>query len=354
MTADMDLHAVIAPSETPRAPSANAWPRIAVVIPSYRVKPHILEVLGRIGPEVSRIYVVDDRCPESSGDHVEANCRDPRVRVLRHEVNQGVGGATMSGMRQAVADGAEVILKIDGDGQMDPALIPRFVRPILEGRADYAKGNRFHHIEDVRAMPRVRLFGNAVLSFMAKISTGNWGIFDPTNGYLAIHGRVAALLPWDKIERRYFFESDLLYHLYNLRAVVIDVPMRAVYGEERSGLKPAAMLLPFLAKHARNFAKRIFYNYYLRDFSIASAELVVGLLALCFGVFFGGSRWLASVESGVVASAGTVMTAALPVIVGVQFLMGFLNYDIQNAPRTPIHPLLDGGEIFHNGASGAK
>lgn len=322
--------------------AVGAAPLIAVAIPSFRVRPHILDVLARIGPEVGRIYVVDDCCPEKSGDHVEQNCLDPRVRVLRHAVNQGVGGATITGFRQAVADGADVILKVDGDGQMDPALIPRFVKPILEGRADYAKGNRFHRVEDVRAMPRVRLFGNAALSFMAKISTGNWGVFDPTNGYVAIHGRVAALLPWDKIERRYFFESDLLYHLYNLRAVVLDVPMRAVYGEERSSLRPAAMLLPFLAKHARNFVKRIFYNYYLRDFSIASAELVVGLLALGFGVVFGLARWLASVDTGVVASAGTVMTAALPIIVGVQFLMGFLSYDIQNAPRTPIHPLLDG------------
>jgi glycosyltransferase involved in cell wall biosynthesis len=264
------------------------------------------------------------------------------VAVLRHEVNQGVGGATVTGMRQALAEGAEVIVKLDGDGQMDPALIPRFVQPIVDGRADYAKGNRFHQLEDVRAMPRLRLLGNAAFSFLAKFSTGNWTIFDPTNGYLAIDARVAALLPFDKIERRWFFESDMLYHLYNLRAMVLDVPMQAVYGGEQSGLRPFVVLGPFLVKHLRNFAKRLFYNYYLRDFSIASVELLLGLLALGFGVIFGLAHWIESVETGVVASAGTVMTAALPIIIGVQFLMGFLSYDIQNAPKTPLHPLLDG------------
>jgi glycosyltransferase involved in cell wall biosynthesis len=324
------------------APQTGRRPAVAVVIPSHRVRARILEVLARIGPEVSRIYVVDDACPEDSGGHVERNCRDRRVAVLRHEANQGVGGATLTGVRQALADGADVIVKLDGDGQMDPGLIPRFVQPILDGRADYAKGNRFHQLEDVRAMPKLRLLGNAAFSFLAKISSGNWAIFDPTNGYLAIDARVAALLPFAKIERRWFFESDLLYHLYNLRAVVLDVPMQAIYGGEQSGLKPFAVLGPFLFKHLRNFAKRIFYNYYLRDFSIASIELVLGLLALGFGVVFGVTHWIESVETGIVASAGTVMAAALPIIVGVQFLMGFLNYDIQNAPRTPLHPLLDG------------
>lgn len=327
--------------EAGQAAASPHEPAIAVVIPSYRVTAHILSVLARIGPEVSRIYVVDDACPEGSGDHVERNCRDARVRVLRHAANQGVGGATLTGLRQALADGADVIVKIDGDGQMDPGLIPRFVQPILAGQTDYAKGNRFHQLEDLRAMPRLRLFGNAAFSFLAKFSTGNWTIFDPTNGYLAIHARVAALLPFDKIERRWFFETDLLYHLYNLRAVALDVPMEAVYAGERSSLRPFAVLGPFLFKHLRNFGKRIFYNYYLRDFSLASVELLLGLPALIFGVIFGVDRWIDSVETGVVASAGTVMTAALPIIVGLQFLMGFLNYDIQNTPKTPLHPLLD-------------
>ena len=154
--------------------------KIAVVIPCYRVRDRILGVLQKIGPEIDVIYVIDDCCPEQAGQHVAENCHDPRVRVIRHQQNLGVGGATMTGYRAAVQDGMDVVVKIDGDGQMDPALVPSFVAPILDGRADYTKGNRFYDPEDLKGMPVVRLVGNAVLSFMSKASSGYWNVFDPT------------------------------------------------------------------------------------------------------------------------------------------------------------------------------
>ncbi|GBQ28147.1 glycosyltransferase [Acetobacter estunensis NRIC 0472] len=172
---------------------------VGVVIPSYKVTAHILDVISRIGPEVQKIYVVDDCCPDRSGDLVERSCTDARVTVVRHEHNQGVGGAVMTGYRAAIRDDVDVIVKIDGDGQMDPALVPEFVAPILTGHADYTKGNRFFNLEGLSSMPGMRLFGNAVLSFMTKISSGYWSLFDPTNGYTAIHRDVAALLPMERI-----------------------------------------------------------------------------------------------------------------------------------------------------------
>ncbi|HWJ93415.1 MAG TPA: glycosyltransferase family 2 protein, partial [Telluria sp.] len=229
---------------------------IAVVIPSYKVTRHILDVIAGIGPEVSRIYVVDDKCPDKSGDFVRAHCQDPRVTVLEHEVNQGVGGAVMTGYRAAIADGARVIVKVDGDGQMDASLIPAFVAPILAGEADYAKGNRFFNLERITAMPPVRLFGNAVLSLLTKLSSGYWDLFDPTNGYTAIHADAARYLPFDKISRRYFFETDMLFRLNTLGAVVVDVPMDAVYGDEVSNLKVSRIVTEFATKHVRNFLKR--------------------------------------------------------------------------------------------------
>src|SRR3954451_13199625 len=189
-------------------------PRIAVVIPCFRVKRYILDVIARIGPEVDAIYVIDDKCPESSGAFVTEQVADARVTVLFHAENQGVGGATLTGMRRAAEQGATVIVKIDGDGQMDPALIDRFVRPILRGEADYTKGNRFNDLDRIRSMPMARLIGNAVLSFVTKVSSGYWDIFDPSNGYVAIHARVLEHLPLEKVSRRYFFEADLLYWLY--------------------------------------------------------------------------------------------------------------------------------------------
>lgn len=319
------------------ATGAAAVPTIAVVIPSYRVTRHILGVIAGIGPEVARIYVVDDKCPDASGAYVREHCRDPRVTVLEHAVNQGVGGAVMSGYRAAIDDGAHVIVKIDGDGQMDAALIPTFVAPILAGEADYTKGNRFFNLERLGAMPPVRLFGNAMLSFMTKLSSGYWDLFDPTNGYTAIHADAARYLPFDKISRRYFFESDMLFRLNTLGAVAVDVPMDAVYGDEVSNLKVSQVITEFATKNVRNFFKRLFYNYYLRNLSVASLELPAGILLTLFGTVYGIASWIASAQSDVATPAGTVMLAALPVITGVQLILAFLNYDIASVPRRPLH-----------------
>lgn len=310
-------------------------PKVAVIIPSFKVTGHVLGVIEKIGPEVSRIYVVDDCCPEQSGNYVEQNCRDPRVAVVRNAVNQGVGGAVMAGYQAALDDGMEILVKIDGDGQMDPGLIPDFIAPIVAGQADYTKGNRFFDLEEIRAMPKVRLFGNAILSFMTKVSSGYWDLFDPTNGYTALHHEVARHLPFHKISRRYFFETDMLFRLNILRAVVVDIPMDAHYADEVSNLKISKIVGEFAVKHARNFCKRVFYNYYLRDMSLASLELPVGLLLVVLGGIYGVANWSESMESGVTTPAGTVMLAAAPIILGVQFILAFVGYDIASVPNRP-------------------
>jgi dolichol-phosphate mannosyltransferase len=314
--------------------------RIAVVVPCYRVGARVLPVLARIGPEVGWIFVVDDACPLDTGGEVERNCTDPRVRVLRHATNEGVGGALVTGYRAALGTPAEVVVKLDGDGQMDPALVPILCAPILAGRADYAKGNRFHRIADVYDMPAVRLVGNAVLSFLTKLSSGYWQLFDPTNGYTAIHRAVLAELPLERVARRFFFESDVLYLLNQQRAVVCDVPMRAVYGDQASSLRPGRVALPFLFGNLRNFARRIVYGYFVRGFSLASIELLLGLPLVAWGLGFGGLEWWRSVHSGTPATAGTVMLAALPLILGVQFLLSWVNHDVTAEPRVPMHPAL--------------
>jgi glycosyltransferase involved in cell wall biosynthesis len=319
---------------------AVAAASLAVVIPAYRVRNKILPLLAKIGPEVSHIFVVDDACPEQSGAHVAAECHDSRVIVLVHERNQGVGGAVMTGYQHAVAAGADVLVKLDGDGQMDPALIPQLVAPILDGRADYTKGNRFYNVEDVRAMPIVRLLGNAALSFMTKLSSGYWNVFDPTNGFTAISRPVASHLPLNKIARRYFFESDMLFRLGTLQALIVDVPMTAAYADETSSLVIRRILLPFLWGNLTNFFKRVFYSYFLRGFSIASVELVAGTLLLLFGAIFGLWQWTISLASGRPAATGIIMIAALPVILGVQLLLSFLAFDIATSPSRPITALL--------------
>lgn len=310
--------------------------KIAVVIPCYKVTAHILDVLNSIGAECNFIYVVDDKCPENSGQFVVDNCRDERVKVLYHTENQGVGGAVMTGYQAAIADGVDVIVKIDGDGQMDPALLIDFVAPILAGEADYTKGNRFYNLEEISSMPKVRIFGNAALSLMTKFSSGYWDLFDPTNGYTAIHVDAAKLLPFGKISKRYFFETDILFRLNTLRAVVVDIPMSAKYGDEVSGLKISKIVGEFLLKHLRNFIKRVFYNYYLRDLTVSSIELPLGIFLLAFGVLYGLYHWQLSAIKDVSAPTGTVMLSALTILVGVQFILAFISYDIANVPRRPL------------------
>ncbi|GAB3341161.1 glycosyltransferase family 2 protein [Marilutibacter aestuarii] len=317
-------------------------PHIAVVVPCYRVGDALLPLLERIGPEVGSIHVVDDACPHGSGAKVRAATRDPRVRVYAHDRNLGVGAAVLTGYRAALDAGADIVVKLDGDGQMDPALVPALTRPIRDGRADYCKGNRFHRLGDLRGMPPVRLLGNACLSFMTKASSGYWQLFDPTNGFTAIHALVLAQLDTDRLARRYFFESDLLHHLNALRAVVVEMPMPARYGEEVSSLRPMRMVWPFLGGNLRNFLRRIGHSYFLRGFSIASVELLLAVPLLGFGLAFGAWQWLASIHDGELASAGTVMLAALPLILGAQLLLSWLNFDVAAEPRQPIHPMLPG------------
>lgn len=317
--------------------------RIAVVVPSYRVRERIGGVLSAIGPEVERIYVVDDACPEKTGDHVEASVRDPRVKVVRNASNLGVGGATKAGMLAALADGADVIVKVDGDGQMDPSLIPALVRPIAEERADYTKGNRFFELEDVAAMPKVRLFGNALLSLVNKAASGYWDLMDPTNGFVAIHARVAERLPLGKIADDYFFESDMLFRLGTLRAVALDMPMVARYDGAPSSLRIGNVALRFPGRYLGRFFKRVFYNYFLRDFNAGTVQIVLAVLLLLGGAAFGLWRWYLSVATGVPATSGTVMLAALPVLLGGHLLISAINFDIANVPRRPLHPLLGSG-----------
>lgn len=310
---------------------------LAVVIPCYKVTRHIMAVIDSMPEVVERIYTVDDCCPDKSGDFILAHNKDPRVKVLFNETNKGVGGAVMAGYKAAIADDMRIAVKVDGDGQMDPALIPEFIEPILNGEADYTKGNRFYNLEEIHQMPKVRLFGNAALSLLNKLSSGYWDVFDPTNGYTAIHVDVLKKMPFQKISERYFFESDMLFRLNTLRAKVVDIPMDANYGDEESQLKIGKIIGDFTKKNIKNTFKRIFYNYFLRDMSVASIELVLGFLLLFFGLFYGVFQWVDSAKEGVATPTGTVMLAVLPIVIGVQLLLSFLSYDIENVPRRRIH-----------------
>lgn len=309
--------------------------RIAAVLPSYRAKRHILQVLSEIGPEVDIIFVVDDACPEGTGKLVQDCCVDPRVKTIFHSENQGVGGAVITGYRAAMEFGADVIVKIDADGQMDPALVPTLARPLVTGSADYAKGDRFDSLEHLVGMPRLRLVGNAFLSIMSKFSSGYWSITDPTNGFTAIHRTALLALNLEKVKRTYFFESDMLYRLYIANCVVVDIPMRASYGDEVSNLKISKVLFEFPFRYAANFLKRIFYRYYLREWNVGSFELPFGFALLGVGIWIGLTSYSQALTTGLSVTAGQVTGTSLALILGSQMLLSFLTLDVQNEPRSP-------------------
>jgi glycosyltransferase involved in cell wall biosynthesis len=315
--------------------------KIFVVIPVYKVSLFIIELISSIGPEVAAILVVDDACPEGSGKLVEKKLgHDRRIKIIFHDRNQGVGAAMISGYQYALEQGADIVVKLDGDGQMNPCLIEDLVAPIISGRADYVKGNRFFMIESLRGMPLLRVVGNSGISFLSKFAHGYWNVMDPTNGFIAIHAAVLQKIPLEKLDRGYFFENDMLFHLATLRAVVCDFPMVSKYGEEKSSLNVLQTLIDFPPKFFVRVIKRFGYNYFLRDFNACSIELVVGLIMVCFGFGFGSFMWIKNYSLGIVSSAGTVMLAGLPVLVGLNLLIAALSYDIANVPTVVLHKLL--------------
>jgi len=302
---------------------------IAVVIPSYRVKPFLKDVVLGLPDYINSIIVVDDKCPDESYKVAEGL---DKVELVRHEVNQGVGGALVSGYKKALELEADIVVKVDGDGQMDPKYLHPLLEPLIENIADYTKGNRFRDTEALKSMPSVRLFGNSVLSFLVKTASGYWSIMDPTNGYTAIYRSALERLPLDSLDKRYFFESDMLINLNIVDAVVKDVSMPAQYGDEESSLSVKKILVDFPPKIVKGFMKRIKLKYYMHNFSAGSLYLSIGLPLLLFGIITSLFRLFS--ES--MAQANTDLMVVLPLILGLQFLLQFFNLDIRAEPHKDI------------------
>lgn len=308
---------------------------VAVVIPSYNVEKYIETVVSHLPALVDFIVVVDDCSTDSTAAKV-GQIKDKRIHLIKHEKNRGVGGAMLSGYDLAYQLGAQVMVKLDGDNQMDPAYLEALIDPILEFKADYAKGNRFLHVQELQRMPLIRRIGNLGLSFLTKLSSGYWNIFDPTNGYTAIHRDVYELLDRDAIDKDYFFETSMLIQLNKIKALVLDIPIPAKYDDQLSNLSPTATLFKFPGKLLKGLFNRIGYQYFLYDFTAASVYLAMGIPALIFGVIWGIVKWIHSIKTGIVASSGTVLIAVLPIIVGIQFITQAISLDINNVPMTSI------------------
>ena len=313
--------------------------KIAVIIPAFRAENTIQKVLSGIPDWVDAIYVVNDASPDETANRARST-EAPRVRLISHEVNHGVGGATVTGYRAALYEGMDICVKMDADDQMDPAYLSALIDPLVAGQADYAKGNRFHDAAALRRMPLARKVGNAALSFLVKAASGQWHTFDPTNGYTAIHRASLIALELGQLHPRYFFESSMLIRLREIDAVVQDVPMPARYGEEKSNLNVGCVLTEFSWLLLRHGFRRVLWQYFVLDFNAVSLFLLCGVPLISFGMLFGLYHWLNNFLLQVLTSTGTVMLAVLPLILGFQLLVQALVLDIQNRPEQPLQAQL--------------
>jgi glycosyltransferase involved in cell wall biosynthesis len=306
--------------------------RIAVVLPAFNVAPHIVDVIKGIPDFVDSIIVVDDAGTDGTA-HLVRSTHEPRLTLVEHAVNQGVGGAIATGFKAAMDGGAEVVVKMDGDGQMDPRFLPALLDPIVADGYAYAKGNRFLWEDGLSDMPKVRLAGSFGLTFLTKLASGYWHVFDPVNGYIAIDAATLRKLPLGRIARRYFFESDMLIHLNVFRARVKDVPIPARYQDERSSMRVSRVLITFPLYLLKGFWYRIYERHVLREFSPVAVFWILGSLLLAWGAAFGAFTWIQSVRSGHVATTGTVMLSILPFILGFQLVLQAILIEIQESPR---------------------
>ena len=316
--------------------------KIAVIIPCYRAGDLVVDVVRNALEVADYVVAVDDACPEKSGECLAKAVSDPRLHVIRHEVNQGVGSAMITGFQAALKTDADIFVKMDGDGQMEHRWLPRLVEPLLLGHADFTKANRFYDLAALESMPLIRRIGNFGLTFLAKAASGFWHISDPTNGYIAIRRGALEILNLGNFHKRYFFEIGLLVQLNIIRAVARDVPIPARYDNEPSSLNPAKILFSFPPKLVAGLLRRIWWRYFVYDINMVTLFLVAGFLLALGGGVFGAEKWAENFVSGGSHPAGTIAIAILPIVLGFQLLLQALVLDVIDKPDEPLSNLMVG------------
>jgi len=308
--------------------------KIAVVIPTYKAENHLSDVIGGLPEWIDQIIVVDDACPQHSGniaDKISEN--NPKIFVMRHETNQGVGGAVITGYKKSLDLGCDIAIKMDSDDQMDPAYLADLINPIADGNAGYTKGNRFVDFKALRSMPTLRLMGNSALSFTVKACSGYWSTMDPTNGYTAISKSALEKLNMEKISKRFFFETDMLINLNIQNTVILDIPVPARYGNEKSSLSIRNTMTRFPFLLLKGLTKRFILKYLIYDFNMASVYTLVGGPLLLWGLIYGLYKWIENTINQVATPTGTIMLSVLPLLLGTQFIIAAINIDINSVPK---------------------
>jgi len=304
---------------------------IAVVVPAYNEELLIADTLSSIPAFVDRIYAVNDASSDKTQRVIEEiNCRDPRVIAICHEKNRGVGASIVSGYMRALDDGMSITVVMAGDNQMDPDLMTTFIDPIVENKADYTKGNRLLSPEYRKGMSRWRFFGNTVLTFMTKFSSGYWKLMDPQNGYTAISRRALERLNLDTIYPRYGYCNDLLVKLNVFGFRVMDVEMPARYGRETSKIQYGSYIGKVSLLLLRDFFFRLRMKYIVLSFHPLVIFYIFGM-AFTFAGFAAGlyTTYFVLVDHGPLFIRGVL--SLLIFALGMQFLSFALMFDIQES-----------------------
>ena len=308
--------------------------KTVAVVPTYKARATILTVVSKLGPYVDHVLLVDDGCPEESGKLVSREFDESeKITVLEREVNGGVGAAMKTGFDWALSNEFDIIIKVDADDQMDVEHIPGMIAALTKGEADFVKGNRFDSVQDIEKMPLTRVFGNAVLSLVSKVSTGLWTVNDPTNGFLAITRPALQAVQHKKLSDGFFFESDLLFRLGLSSCRVQEITMPSIYGDEKSNLRISRVIFSFPFLHLRNFLKRIVYAYFVREWSLGTLNLIGSSVMFVIALFLTIDALRVIESTGNPITAGQAVGISMTGILGFQLVLGFLSYDVQMQRR---------------------
>jgi glycosyltransferase involved in cell wall biosynthesis len=303
--------------------------RVGVVVPAYDEEELIGATLEGIPTLVDRIFVVNDGSSDRTAEVARAT-GDGRVEVISHERRSGVGAATVTGYRRAIADGMDVVVVMNGDNQMDPEDLPKLVAPVARGEVDYAKANRLATGQAWQLIPKTRFFGNAILSMLTKVASGYWHVADSQSGYTVVSREMLELLDLDHIYTNYGFPNDMLVHLNVWNARVRDFPSRPIYGVgERSNMRYRHVVPRIAWLLVRGFFWRLWEKYVKRDFHPLVFFYVMGFIATVAGVLLGlvvvGYR-----IAGYSIPIATVVLVALLVISGLQFTLFAMWFDMES------------------------
>tara|TARA_A100001011_G_C14235217_1_gene810677 strand:+ start:163 stop:1104 length:942 start_codon:yes stop_codon:yes gene_type:complete len=301
--------------------------KTGVVIPCFMGGDITLKLVEDLKIYADLIVLIDDKCPLQTGKKLKEKFNDPNIEVIFNKENLGVGGATKKGFDFLLKKRCEIIIKMDADYQMDPAHIPKLINPIIRKECDSTKGNRFTNVDSLLKMPKLRLIGNTFLSYLSKLSTGYWEIFDPTNGFIAFDSNSLKKISYSKADNRYFFETDILFRCSLQNINIKNISIDSLYNNHFSSLQPLKEMIPFFIKNLKLLFKRIIYQYFLLDFNVGSVNLILSIFFGITSFFYLVYLLIKTNMTNIYTSSGQASFFSIISVISMQFFLSFIFYD---------------------------